>query len=99
MNIELDCLRDCNAWCCTSRTLIFDFTRKEARFMKDSGADLTHDPVKKGYYMNKDCPFLKDGRCDLHGKKNQPMCCEVNKAGGELCLFLRSRVFKQREIE
>jgi hypothetical protein len=89
--IEIECLRDCRAWCCTSRTLAFVFTEAEARFMVKSGADLTF-VEGRGYFMNSDCPYLKRNKCSLHNTKMQPKCCAVNLAGGKVCLEILERV-------
>jgi hypothetical protein len=94
---EIDCLSDCDAWCCTSRTLAFEFSDYEVVFMEQNGADLSFIRGK-GYFMNEDCPFLKDNKCVLHKDKRQPRCCVVNKVGGELCLKLRDRVFERRGL-
>jgi len=95
---KLDCLKNCKAWCCTSRTLAFDFTDREANFMVKSGANLTF-VEGTGYFMNSDCPFLRGKKCVLHKNGMQPQCCGDNRVGEELCLKIRARVFKRSEVE
>jgi len=96
--VALNCLRDCSALCCQSRTLAFDFTEKEAKFMRDSGAELTQ-VQGMGYYMERDCPFLKGKKCVLHNTRMQPQCCSDNRVGEKLCLLIRGRVFRRNEVE
>jgi|SRR3990172_8465965 len=94
---KLDCLKDCNAWCCKTSRLFFPFTADEAVYLKACGAVLTPGTKNgdSGYYFDSDCPFLRENKCIKHNKKTQPLCCAINKPGGEVCLEMRNRA-KQR---
>ncbi len=101
--IKLECLRDCDAACCKmqpNHRVIFDFTEDEAAMFREEGATLVEEEGG-GYTMNEDCIFLRGKFCALHNKPEQPRCCVVNKAGGDLCLSVRRSVSGKRwnEVE
>lgn len=100
-NPTINCLRNCSALCCKKSSyfrIAFDFDSTEAKMMTDAGAILTFSKKDNAYYMENDCPFLKDNFCRLHQLPEQPNCCRVNKAGYGLCLSVRAHTFNPRFI-
>lgn len=99
--IKLECLKDCNAACCTmqqNHKVIFDFTEKEALMFQKKGAILISQEGG-GYTMTTDCIFLRGKLCFLHNKSTQPKCCVDNIAGEDLCLRVRESVIGKRWSE
>lgn len=99
--VELDCIRDCRAWCCKplkDKRVIYDFSPEEAQMLVDDGGTVTLEPGG-GYTMSKPCVKLRRKFCLLHDTESQPACCRDNKVGKELCLFVRGAVFGKRWSE
>lgn len=101
--LELDCMRDCNARCCKKREdrrVVFDFSEDEALMFEQRGVRLVRQ-AGGGFTMSEDCTFLEGIFCVLHGKPTQPKCCDDNKAGEPLCLWVRQLEIDRRwnEVE
>jgi hypothetical protein len=101
--IEINCIRDCDAACCKKREdrrVVFDFSDKEVLMFEQNGVTLIR-VTGGGYSMPEECIFLEGIFCTLHGQDEQPACCVDNKAGEDLCLWMRQPSIDRRwnEVE